>query len=249
MWGSLRVTRRRGNRTAQLVVAIESVQFCRARQNRVVDILFRDRADAGRQLAAALDSVLSRDMVVVGLARGGVPVAVEVCRSFALPLDALAVRKVGHPSRPEYGIGGVTPSGGVYVRADEGLMEDALRKAIELARSEAEALDAVLHRDLPPIDPAGKSVLLVDDGLATGATMIAAVRWARNRGAARAIVAVPVAAASSIGLLQHETEDVVCPHILQRFVAVGHWYRNFAPVSNESVIESLYSQGIGSHHS
>ena len=150
-------------------------------------------------------------MVVVGLARGGVPVAAEVARRLSLPLDALAVRKVGHPRQPEYGLGGVTPSrDGVYIRSNDGLTDDQLHRAIEAALAKAEALDAVLHRDRPPLDLDGRAVLLIDDGLATGATMVAAVRWARHRGAARVVVGVPVAAASSIRFLRHEADEVVC---------------------------------------
>jgi putative phosphoribosyl transferase len=208
--------------------------------NRAVNALFQDRADAGRRLAAALGQTTVDDGVVVGLARGGVPVAAEVARRLSLPLDALAVSKVGHPSQPEYGIGGVTPSReGVYVRSNDGLTEDQVRRAVDAALAKAVALDLVLHRDRPSLEVAGNEVVLVDDGLATGATMIAAIRWARHRGATRIIVAVPVAAASSIRLLPREADEVVCPHILQRFGAVGYWYQDFTPVSQEDVVGLL----------
>jgi putative phosphoribosyl transferase len=205
-----------------------------------VDTLFRNRADAGRQLAAELRQTRVDGGVVVGLARGGVPVAAEVARSFSLPLDALAVCKVGHPSQPEYGIGGVTPSrDGVYVRSNDGLTEEQVRQAVDAALAKATALDLVLHRDRPPLDLEGKDALLVDDGLATGATMFAAVRWARHRGAVRIIVAVPVAAASSIRFLLHEADEIVCPHILRRFGAVGSWYDDFRPVADKDVVRLI----------
>jgi len=208
-----------------------------------VTALFENRADAGRQLAAAIHHAPGADDVVVGLARGGVPVAVEVARSCSLPVDALAVRKVTHPAQHEYGLGGVTPGRyGIYVRSSDGLTDDELQRAIELARLEAETLDAVLHRDRQPIDPNGKSVILVDDGLATGATMVAAVRWAYDRGAARVVVAIPVAAASSIRLIEKEAEEVVCPHVLQHFGAVGNWYVDFSSVSTEQVVQLLEMQ-------
>ena len=205
-----------------------------------MDVLFENRADAGRRLAVELGQRRVDGMVVVGLARGGVPVAAEVAVRLSLPLDALAVRKVGHPRQPEYGIGGVTPSrDGVYVRSSDGLTKEQVHRAVEDALAKAAALDLVLHRDRPPLDLEGKEVLLVDDGLATGATMIAAVRWARHRGAVRIIVAVPVAAASSLPLLMHEADEVVCPHILQRFRAVGYWYEDFSPVADEDVVRLI----------
>jgi putative phosphoribosyl transferase len=205
--------------------------------NRSMNVLFQNRADAGRQLAEVLEQTRVDGMVVVGLARGGVPVAAEVARRLSLPLDALAVRKVGHPRQPEYGLGGVTPSrDGVYIRSNDGLTEDQLHRAIEAALANAAALDAVLHRDRPPLDLDGRAALLVDDGLATGATMVAAVRWARHRGSVRVVVAVPVAAASSIRFLQQEADEVVCPHRPEDFGAVGYWYEDFNPVSDKDVV-------------
>jgi len=137
----------------------------------------------------------------------------------------------------------VTPSrDGVYVRATDGLTEEQVLRAVEAALAKAAALDLILHRDRPPLDIAGTDVVLVDDGLATGATMIAAIRWARHRGAARIIVAVPVAAASSIRLLR-EADEVFCPHALQRFGSVGSWYRDFTPVSEEEVVRLLDEVG------
>jgi putative phosphoribosyl transferase len=205
-----------------------------------MNVLFENRADAGRRLAAELGQARVDGMVVVGLARGGVPVSAEVARYLSLPLDALAVRKVRHPSQPEYGIGGVTPSrDGVYVHSNDGLTKEQLHRAVEAALAKAAALDLVLHRDRPPLDLDGKEVLLVDDGLATGSTMIAAVRWARHRGAVRIVVAVPVAAASSIRSLLHEADEVVCPHTLQDFGAVGWWYEDFNPVSDEDVLHLI----------
>ena len=208
--------------------------------DRAVKVIFNDRADAGAQLLEALDKARLGEMIVVGLARGGVPVAAEVARSLSLSLDALAVRKIGHPWQPEYGIGAVTPGqDGVYLRSNDGLTEDELRLVIAQAQAKAEALDAVLHRDRPPLALNGKTVLLVDDGLATGATMVAAVRWARHQGAARVVVALPVAATEGIRFLLHEADDVVCPHTLEGFGAVGLWYHDFPPVSDDEVVRLL----------
>ena len=202
--------------------------------------LFRDRLDAGRNLAAALERTQLDDAVVVGLARGGVTVAAEVARCLSLPLDALAVRKIGYPWQPEYGIGAVTPgAGGVYLRSDEGLSDSELRRVIDQAQAKADALDRILHERHGPLDLRGKTAVLVDDGLATGATMVAAVRWARNRGAARVVVAVPVGAAQSTEALRREAEEVVCPYEERHFGAVGFWYDVFTQVENEEVVALL----------
>jgi predicted phosphoribosyltransferase len=202
--------------------------------------LFRDRADAGRSLAQTLEHVDLGDAVVVGLARGGVAVAAEVASALALPLDALAVRKVGYPRQPEYGIGAVAPgSGGVYVRTSEDLDDEQLRSVVERATEEAQELDAVLHSAHPRLSLDGKTAVLVDDGLATGATMVAAVRWSRARGARRAVVAVPVGAFETAELLRGEADGVVCLYEQQRFGAVGFWYAAFDQLTDEDVIALL----------
>ena len=202
--------------------------------------LFHDRFDAGRQLAAALERRHLGDAVVVGLARGGVPVAAEVARRLSLPLDVLAVRKIGYPWQPEYGIGAVTPGrDGVYVRSHDGLGESELRRAIEQAIAKADVLDQILHENHRSLDLHGKAALLVDDGLATGATMVAAVRWARSHGATRVIIAVPVGAAQSVRLLRQEADEVVCSLVPEDFKAVGFWYAVFTQVENEDVVALL----------
>lgn len=207
--------------------------------------LFRDRADAGRSLAASLRFLDLDDAVVVGLARGGVAVAAEVARALSLPLDALAVRKIGYPWQPEYGIGAVTPgSGGVYVRSAEDLSEEDLSRAIAKAESEAEDLDAAIHARHPRADLRGRTAMLVDDGLATGATLVAAVRWARARGARRVVVAVPVGAVESTDMLRLEADQVVCPHEQRHFGAVGFWYSRFAQVRTEEVVALLDELGV-----
>ena len=206
--------------------------------------LFHDRADAGRHLAGVLAGADLGDAVVVGLARGGVVVAAEVARGLGIPLDALAVRKIGYPRQPEYGIGAVTPGGGgVYIRTREDLGPAELDNAVEVARSQAEALDALLHEARPSPDLDGRTAVLVDDGLATGATMVAAARWARAGGAARVVVAVPVAAAQSVSLLRAEADDVVCPYVQRRFGAVGFWYEQFTQTGNDDVVALLDELG------
>ena len=202
--------------------------------------LFHDRVDAGRRLAATLEGADPGDAVVVGLARGGVPVAAEVARRLSLPLDALAVRKIGHPWQPEYALGAAAPGeDGVFLRSRDGLDEPELRHAIGQAKTKADLLDRVLHERHPPLELRGRTVLLVDDGLATGATMVAAVRWARGHGAARVLVAVPVGAAQSIRALREEADEVICPFALDDFGAVGLWYDVFTQVDDAEVIAIL----------
>lgn len=205
----------------------------------VGDRRYRDRDAGGRALAAALPLDLGDDVLVIGLARGGVETAAAVARSLGAPLDALAVRKVGHPLQPEYGIGAVAPGGdGVYVRSADGLRPDELSAAVMRAKQAADELDARLHADHPALDPAGRTVVLVDDGLATGSTMTAAVRWARARGAARVLVAVPVAASQSAEHLRREVE-VVCPLEPHDLGAVGLWYEQFSQVDEDTVLDLL----------
>jgi putative phosphoribosyl transferase len=204
-----------------------------------VEPLFADRHAAGKELAVSLEGERAAELVLIGLARGGVEVAAEVARVLEAPLDVVAVRKVGHPLQPEYGIGAVTPGDGVYVRGPNGLTEEELAAVVEETRAKAALLDHRLHAEHPAVDLAGKRALLVDDGLATGATMIAALRWARTSGAARVVAAVPVGAVLSLELIRAEADEVVCPHAREHFFAVGAWYASFSQVDDETVIRLI----------
>lgn len=206
---------------------------------------FASRREAGRLLARAVGEcpavIESNDVVVVGLARGGVAVAAEVAKALHAPLDALAVRKVGHPRQPEYGIGAVAPGGIAYVRAHDGLTDAEAAAAVHSAGEQVAILDASLHRIVESMTIARATCVLVDDGLATGGTMIAAVRWARARGAARVVVAVPVGAAATLVRIE-TTEDVDAVVSLIKpidFGAVGFWYDDFRQVSDEDVVGLL----------
>jgi putative phosphoribosyl transferase len=201
--------------------------------------LFADRAAAGRALAGQLEPERGPELVVVGLARGGVEVAAEVARALDAPLDVVAVRKIGHPFQPEYAIGAVTPGDGVYVRAPDGLTDEELTAVVEETRAKAALLDRRLHAEHPAVDLYGRTVLLIDDGLATGATMIAAARWAKAAGADRVVVAVPVAAAASLPFLRHEADDIVVLYPLAQFSSVGAWYDSFAQVGDADVIRLI----------
>ena len=201
--------------------------------------LFRDRVEAGRLLAAGLQEGADPEAVVLGLARGGVVVAAEVASTLGAPLDAVAVRKIGHPLQPEYAIGAVTPDDGVYLRAHDGLTDEQVAEAVAGAQAKAAALDARLHAHVPHLDPSGRTVIVVDDGLATGATMIAALRQARAKGAAAVDAAVPVAPAETAALIREEADELVCLHELDRFGAVGFWYERFEQISDERVLQLL----------
>ena len=207
--------------------------------------VFDDRHAAGVALAEALTDEDLTGALVVGLARGGVEVAAIVARAHGLRLDALAVRKVGHPWHPEFALGAVTPDGTVYLRDSDGLDDDAIAAVISSAQQRALLLDERLHAGGPALDPAGVTCVLVDDGLATGATMIAAARWARRAKASRTIAAVPVASLEGVQMLEAEVDRVVCPVAVHDFGAVSIWYRAFGQVDDERVIELLASPARG----
>ena len=213
---------------------------------------FRDRPEAGRLLALELvaGGMLGQavgNVVVIGLARGGVEVAAEVAAVLHAPLDALAVRKVGHPLQPEYGIGAVAPGGIAYVRAGDGLSESEVAEVVLTAAGKAAALDARLHEDHAPLSVSGTMCVLVDDGLATGGTMVAAIRWARAQGARRVIVAVPVGAALTADRLQRDedADAVVCLVSTFELGAIGAWYDDFHQVSDTDVAELLAASRDG----
>lgn len=200
---------------------------------------FSDRFEAGRELAHSLALERGEPTVVVGLARGGVQVASEVARVLDVPLDAVAVRKVGHPMQPEYAVGAVAPGGVAYVRARDGLTGTELAAAVAAASVAADELDRRLHGRQPPVPLAGKTAVLVDDGLATGATMIAAARWARAAAAGRIVAAIPVGATQTIALLRDEVDEVVCVRESESFGAVGFWYGHFDQVGDDEVVRLL----------
>jgi putative phosphoribosyl transferase len=207
---------------------------------------FRDRRAAGQLLArelagsGALGGSPGR-VVVVGLARGGVEVAAEVAASLDAPLDALAVRKVGHPWQPEYGIGAVAPGGVRFIRSHDGLTEEQVAEAVHAAEVKAEILDVSLHERVARVPVADATCVLVDDGLATGGTMLAAILWARAQGARRVVVAVPVGATMTVRGVEREdgVYAVVCPVTPLEFGAVGSWYDDFHQVSDDDVVVML----------
>jgi putative phosphoribosyl transferase len=204
---------------------------------------FSDRHDAGRRLAGLLERFRGELPIVVGIPRGGVPVAAEVARRLASPLDVAVVRKVGAPQNPEYAVGAVA-EGGVHVISQRaarslGLCEEDLQGLFALCDRQLEEGLHRYRRDRDPIDIAGRSVILVDDGLATGRSARAALRSLRRRGAARLILAVPVATPAAVHALGDEADEVVCVDMPPRLWAVGQWYQDFSPTADGEVASLL----------
>lgn len=205
---------------------------------------YRDRARAGRVLAGELASYANRaDVLVLALPRGGVPVAFEVAQALHAPLDVFLVRKLGLPGQEELAMGAIA-SGGTRVINEEvvGSLKIPEEMIDTVAAEEQQELNRreVDYRDgRAPPDVRGRTVILVDDGLATGSTMRAAVAALRQQGPARIVVAVPVGAPDTCGELQREADEVVCAQTPQPFHAVGVWYKDFTQTSDEEVRDLL----------
>ncbi|WP_327391809.1 phosphoribosyltransferase family protein [Streptomyces sp. NBC_01186] len=214
---------------------------------------FRDRRQAGQDLAARLEEWAARtevvDPLVLALPRGGVPVAVPVAQVLHAPLDVLVVRKIGVPGRPEAGIGAIAgedpPLFDQQALEVLGLSEDRLAADVSRERAELRRREERYRRGRPAPAVKDRSVILVDDGLATGATARAALRHLRRQEPARLVLAVPVAAADTVARLRAEADDLLCLHQPAGFRAVGEWYENFEQVEDDEVIATLHG-GPGS---
>ncbi|WP_460356782.1 phosphoribosyltransferase [Mycobacterium sp. ZZG] len=205
---------------------------------------FRDRREAGRLLARDLCRYRGRpDVLVLGLARGGVPVGREVADALSAPLDVCLVRKLSVPQWPELAMGALTSGDGIVLNEnlvrDLGVAESALKAAIERETAELHRREEVYRGDREPLVLSGSAVILVDDGIATGASMIAAVRAVRRAGAKEVIVGVPVGPASVCRRLREEADEVVCSTMPADFHAVGQVYADFHQVSDDEVRELL----------
>jgi putative phosphoribosyl transferase len=207
-------------------------------------VRFADRHDAGRQLAALLETkVRGEDVVVLALPRGGVPVGYEVATRLGAPLDVLLVRKLGVPWQPELAFGAVATGDVVVLNEDHlralGLGEDIVSDIVERERLELDRRERLYRDDREPVEIAGKTVVVVDDGIATGSTMRAALESLAERGVARRIVASPVGAPDTLQGLADEADEIVCLRTPSAFLAVGAWYDDFAPVSDGEVQQLL----------
>ena len=205
---------------------------------------FHDRRHAGRLLAQQLAAYVGRsDVIVLGLPRGGVPVAAEVARELKAPLDVFVVRKLGVPHREELAMGAIA-SGGVRVLNDDvvrslHISQEVLERVVENESRELERREQLYRGTRPSLELSRKVAILVDDGLATGSTMRAAIEAARRRGPAQVVAAVPVAAPSVCESLRSLADDVVCVATPQHLYAVGQWYSDFSQTRDEEITDLL----------
>ena len=203
------------------------------------DRLFVDRVDAGRRLAEKLTKHRGQNVLVLGIPRGGVPVAAEVAKALGGELDVIVARKLRAPGSPELAIGAVTANGGRYLNDriiyEIGVSNDYIERITASEMEEAHRRESKFREGRRPPEIEGRTVIVVDDGLATGATMRAAVRSVRQARPTRVIVAVPVGARESCEALAEEADEVVCPHRPEMFFAIGGFYQNFEPTDDEEV--------------
>jgi putative phosphoribosyl transferase len=208
-------------------------------------IEFTDRAEAGQRLAERLVEYADQDPVVIGLPRGGVVVAYEVARSLRAPLDILVVRKLGAPYQPELGIGAVVDADKPQVSLYDDLVRRLGVTREHIDREVQEQVEEIRRREReyrgtrPPLEIRGRTVVVVDDGIATGSSVRAALRALRARQPAKLVLAVPVAAPESLAMLEREADDVICLAAPSWFRAVGQFYRDFGQTTDGEVVDLL----------
>lgn len=229
----------------ELPVSVRTLEVRdRAKRGTAMDLPIPNRTEAGRELATALATGADGPPpLVLALPRGGVPVAAPIAERLDAPLDLMVVRKLGFPGHEEFAMGAIA-SGGVRIMNDAMLQrqpvsQQAVDRVAQSELAELERRERTYRGDRPAPDLAGRSVILVDDGLATGATMRAAIRACREQGAASVFVAVPVGPVDTVARLKEEADDVVCLATPEPFAAIGEWYRTFDQTSDEEVRELL----------
>ena len=207
-------------------------------------MIFEDRNEAGRELGRTLAHHAGEpNLIVLALPRGGVPVAFEVARALPAPLDVFLVRKLGLPGHEEYAMGAIA-SGGVRVLnerllAETGVSETIVERVVEREERELRRRERAYRGELPALELAGRTAILVDDGVATGSSMLAAIEAVRERGARKIVVAIPVAPREAIRALSRQADEVVCVASPEPFLAVGRFYANFEQTTDEEVVELL----------
>jgi putative phosphoribosyl transferase len=205
--------------------------------------LFTDRVDAGRRLASALKDLADKDAIILAIPRGGVVVGYEVAKALDIPLDIIIPRKIGAPSNPELAIGAITEDGTLLL--DEQLMERLsvpeayIQQESEAQKREIQRRLKLYRGALPHPILKNRSVIIVDDGIATGSTMKAALASVRNRGAKTVIIAIPVGPPSTIRELEEKADIVVCLRTPEAFYAIGQFYEDFAQTADEEVTRLL----------
>jgi predicted phosphoribosyltransferase len=211
--------------------------------------IFGDRFEAGELLARLLEGYRAESPVVYALPRGGVPVGYEISRALGAPLEVLVSRKLGAPGQPELGIGAVTSDGVRFLNGPLvehlGVPDEYVERVTAGESGEAARRARLLRGDHPELEAGGRTAIIVDDGLATGATARAAVESLRRRGARRIVLAVPVCAAQSEAEIREEADDVVCLESPERLGAIGFWYRDFSQVTDEEALELLWRTRSG----
>jgi putative phosphoribosyl transferase len=205
-------------------------------------MIFADRNEAGERLAAALGELAGGDVVVLAIPRGGVIVGEVVARALGAPLDVVIPRKIRAPGNPELGLGAIAP--GVRVLDDRivgalGVTREYLEREIAAQEREIERRQVTYRAGRPPLDVRGKVALVVDDGIATGGTAAAALRWAGSRGAREVVLAIPVAPPASLERLRDEADRIVVLATPEPFLAVGEWYRAFDQTTDDEVVSAL----------
>ncbi|MBN1192228.1 MAG: phosphoribosyltransferase [Coriobacteriia bacterium] len=207
--------------------------------------MFENRREAGRRLAEALKGSLDAGALVLGVPRGGVTVAAEVARELGLELDVVVVRKIGAPGNPEYAVAAVDEEGRV-IGGGRGLVgEEYLQHAAEAGREEIARRLRTYRGGSPPATVAGRTVVLVDDGIATGMTLLAALESLRRRGAGRIVVATPVAAPEAAQRIAEEADEFTALEVPHGFSAVGQFYADFRQTGDDEVIASLHAARTG----
>lgn len=209
-----------------------------------MDIAFRDRRHAGQELARSLDAYRGRgDVLVLGLPRGGVPVAHEVARQLGAPLDVFVVRKLGVPGQEELAMGAIASGGGRFLNREVidalGLTQDDIDRAVADEEPELRRRERLYRGDRPFPRVSGRTVIVVDDGLATGSTMHAAVAAIRNFGAERIVIAVPVAPPDTVASLREDVDDVIALRTPEPFYAISLHYQDFRQTTDAEVRELL----------
>lgn len=207
-------------------------------------MFFKDQVSAGKLLAQELEKYQSRDAIVMAIPRGGVATGYGLAKKLSLPLDVIVTRKIGAPDNPELAIGAVGETkGSLWLNkplvVQLGVSDQYIKSETKIQKLEIKRRERIYRKGKRPLNLKGKIVILVDDGLATGATMIAAVREIRNMGPEKVVVAIPVAPPETVERLKNEADEVVCLQTPSLFFAVGQWYENFKQYSDKEVIKLL----------